>query len=44
MSGGQLKVNFYVLNNFTKQGTCQNMLGFRRDGVEEPHFVDTLAK
>jgi hypothetical protein len=33
LSGGQLKINFDVLNNFTKQGTRQNMLGFRGDGV-----------
>jgi hypothetical protein len=33
LRGSQLKANFHVLNNFTKQGTRQNMLGFKRDDV-----------
>jgi hypothetical protein len=27
--GGHFKINFHVLNNFTKNDTRQNMLGFR---------------
>ena len=31
MSSGHVKLNFHILNTFTKKGTCQNMLSFWRD-------------
>jgi hypothetical protein len=29
LSGSHVKINFHVVNNFTKKNTCKNMLDFR---------------